>query len=338
MELSCYQSEKNIKLLKKYIKFFDQIGYGNLNFSGIYKWSSILYNIDNTFPSKTSNLKILDIGGGLGPLDQILTKYGNVYSIDLKNDRETWFPTNENYFHKLYKERFYNESKGFLFDKEKLNRICCNFWELSKFFDESYFDLIVDGCSMIHFSNYGKKNDTFESIFKSGKIIHKLLKDDGVFITTSDVATPWLYESRDMIFAFNFNLALSATGFTRKTPFKEDLKKNWKNFDYMKYSDCASKSSSKIHTNGTPSELCSLMSLKMQGRNKVRIEVYQGVYKKSAPKYPMSKILINKVKKESAFGIFVKIVSMTQIKIKKYYSGLIRILKLINKFFFKIKR
>ena len=329
MELSCYQSEKNIKLLKKQIELFDQIGYGNLNFSGIYKWSAILYNLENTFPPGTKYLKILDIGGGLGPLDQILTKYGDVYSIDLKNERETWFPTEENYFRKLYKERFYSESKGFFFNKEKLNRICCNFWEIPNLFEKSSFDLVVDGCSMIHFSNYGKNNDTFDNIFKCGKIIHQLLKDDGVFITSSDVANPSLYESRDMIFAFNFDLALLASGFTRKTPFIEDLKKNWSNFDYNKYIDFPSKSSSKMLTNGSPAELCSLLSLKMNGRNKATIEVYQGVYKKNLKKSHINKILISMVKKESALGIFFKLISIVQIKIKRFLFKIGNIFKRI---------
>ena len=66
---------------------------------------------------------------------------------------------------------------------------------------------------MIHFSNYGRKNDTPLSVFKASKIVRNLLTSDGFFIVASDVASPHTYEHMDMIFGQNLNLAITSAGF-----------------------------------------------------------------------------------------------------------------------------
>ena len=71
-----------------------------------------MFNVDEAAKNLNRQLRILDIGGGLGPLDQIFTKYGTVVSIDIKNDRSTWFPVSESGFYKF--------SNGFDYKRENL--------------------------------------------------------------------------------------------------------------------------------------------------------------------------------------------------------------------------
>jgi hypothetical protein len=52
-----------------------------------------MHEFHQYFGEEPSNLKILDIGGGLGPLDMYFSNFGTCLNIDLSFDK-TWFPTN----------------------------------------------------------------------------------------------------------------------------------------------------------------------------------------------------------------------------------------------------
>lgn len=273
MKLTTYQSEKNLNLLAPYIDILKELGYGELNFDAVYKWSTIMFNVEEAAKKLNRKLRILDIGGGLGPLDQIFTKYGTVVSIDIKNDRSTWFPVSEN--------SFYKDSSGFDYQLENLERVCVDFWKIEKLFEHESFDVVYDSCSMIHFSNYGRENDTPLSVFKASRIVHNLLKSDGFFIVASDVATPRTYEHMDMIFGQNLDLAITSAGFCSTEEFSDDLKITWT--PKVRYSDALPGYLSRGTKALNPGDsACALISHKYKmGRAKVSIEVVQSVYRKS---------------------------------------------------------
>ena len=71
-ELTTLQSDHNLCISKDELSFLTDIGYGNLNYDALYKWATILHNVKSIYGKSETELKILDIGGGLGPLDQII--------------------------------------------------------------------------------------------------------------------------------------------------------------------------------------------------------------------------------------------------------------------------
>jgi SAM-dependent methyltransferase len=276
--LTTLQSDHNLWVLRDELSSLTDIGYGNLNYDALYKWATILYNVKSIWGKSETELKILDIGGGLGPLDQLFTKFGEVWSIDIKNDRSTWFPVS--------KAGFYDESKGFEFNNDRLQRICLNFWDIDKKFEPETFDIIYDSCSMIHFSHYGKNKDTPQSVFKSSRLVKKLLKPDGIFVVASDVASSNTYEFNDMIFAGNLDLAIRSAGFRSINPFNINISTNNPIIASTRVELPGYKSRGILALPKLSESRCGLISHKYKnGRARVQIEVIQAMYEKTDDEY-----------------------------------------------------
>ena len=115
-------------------------GYHTLNEDGLYKWASILQNIKTHKPNK--NYKILDVGGGYSAVTFFLSKENEVLNIDL-NRNDNWFSTLTDGTISSLKEEYYN-----------INNITfkeLNFLTQHEQIPDNYFDIIIDGCSLIHF-------------------------------------------------------------------------------------------------------------------------------------------------------------------------------------------
>ncbi|MDB9697943.1 hypothetical protein OAA52_00625 [Planktomarina temperata] len=273
-ELSTFPSINNLSLIQDKIDFFVENGYGSLNFDAIYKWCTIWLQVETFCKQSTSPIKLLDIGGGLGPLDQIFTRYGQVFSIDIKNDRETWFPTNQ--------QGFYSDSLCFHYDEGNLNRICANFWDIERIFEKNVFDVVYDGCSLIHFSNYGRNSDTALSVHLSMKIIRNLMKKEGVFVTACDVAHPQKYEYRDMIFPDNLLLGITSAGFEPVNKFDVEIDKWWRTYTLVASGTTGHLYRSLTELKSSDECACGLLSHKYKGgRADVAIEVVTGTFVKS---------------------------------------------------------
>ena len=257
----------NIKQIEKELNFFSDIGYGELNFDSLYKWSLIIKTFHKYFSGNSYN--ILDIGGGCGPLDMYFTNYGNVLSIDL-NHETTWYPINE--------LSFYRNSTGFKYKKQNLQRITANILETKLIKGrDTKFDFVYDSCSMIHFHNYGDIQPT-KNIEIISKIVKNNLSKDSLFVTASHCTYPSSFPSRDFTFHENIDHAILNSGFSRlnkKGDFK-DIKKI-----FRKRTDIGYKKNSinVLKSNNSENKLRLLRENWMDGRGGSEWTTFFGVYK-----------------------------------------------------------
>lgn len=140
------------------------------------KWAFCLNSI-NKF-TEEQNLKILDLGSGIGPLKQLLSQKHLVTAVDNMID-DSWFVLPDSVVQSEMEERIENV---------KLDAL--KFLRGSK---ELQFDVIIDCCSIIHF--YDRR-----SIFRFLKSFHRrkrnniasqivrVLKPNGIFVYVTDIS------------------------------------------------------------------------------------------------------------------------------------------------------
>ncbi len=306
--LTNFPSNKNLSLLDKHFEFFRQYGYDDLNFGALYKWAVIINHFHNCFP-ETKDLRILDIGGGLGPLDQYFSNYGKVVSIDIRNDRSTWFPVGE--------KGFYKNGKKFNFDNTNLERISGNFFDSPELFDKHSFDFIYDSCSMIHFSDYGKSENTFNSLHKVCCIVESLLKQNGYFVTCSDVAHPNSFQFRDMIYAENFAMSIMSSGLEPKYPLDfsfENITEAKKNLNLPNYQSAG------LSSVNDPLGL--LVHTYSNGRAAMTITVFQSCFTKKPSNYKkLDTFSKSDFKRESWRNKLTKIFGFLRVGFRRYFSS-----------------
>lgn len=64
-----FVNQKNLRESEPYLDQIDSWGYGSLLFDRRYKWAQIMRIFHGYFGDKPTGLHIVDVGGGLGPLD-----------------------------------------------------------------------------------------------------------------------------------------------------------------------------------------------------------------------------------------------------------------------------
>ena len=187
MKKSSPSIQARVELILPSIKLIEGWGYGNLNFDAVFKWANIMYEFHKFFGDSPKSLKILDIGGGLGPLDLYFTKFGFVTNIDL-NHTKTWFSTDPN--------GLLIGSIGPENNPAKLTRISGDFFEVIEKMSEK-FDFVYDSCSIIHFqrSIIGNKthvNTRFEdkSMLKVATILRTVTSVNSLITMATDMAHP----------------------------------------------------------------------------------------------------------------------------------------------------
>jgi len=170
--------------MKKYFDFFDDAKYGDLNYDALWKWVGILDSFYKLYGDNPKFDTCIDVGGGLSPIQLILSNYGKIINVDDCSQTGgkclAWFPT---------KDMFYEKSSGFECKKENIEIIQKDFLTYIKSVPDNSIDLYVDGCSLIHFNV--KSNYSFhDGITEIAYHMNRTLKPGGYFISTCDIFTP----------------------------------------------------------------------------------------------------------------------------------------------------
>jgi SAM-dependent methyltransferase len=159
--------------------FLRDIGYSGehdtIYYDYIYKWSRIL-KISKIL-KMSHNKNILEIGGGLSPLQFIFSNNNcRVYNLD-ENFETSWFPVNGKYYIRASNE-FISES-----DKNisNINYIRGNIMQTIKSIPSNSIDFAIDTCAMHIFINDELINE-----------ITRVLKPDGYLLSVGDIANPHL--------------------------------------------------------------------------------------------------------------------------------------------------
>jgi len=224
--------ESRIKLIQSEIDLISSWGYGNLNFDAVFKWANIIYEFHKRFGQIPHGLKILDIGGGLGPLDLYFTNFGKVKNIDLSHEK-TWFPTDSN--------GILVGAVGPKCVNENLLRITGDFFTITKNFEKD-FDFIYDSCSMIHFQRNFRKNKTNLNCKKMDKSIlifsdtlSKLMHKEALFISATDMSHSSSIEFKEIISQGRILNSMNHSGFQNQIIVDENFYSNkYKNRQYRK--------------------------------------------------------------------------------------------------------
>lgn len=223
--------ESRIILIQKEIDLIYSWGYGVLNFDAVFKWANIIHEFHKKFGKSPRNLNILDIGGGLGPLDLYFTNFGKVTNIDLSH-KETWYPTDSN--------GILIGAGGPKYNIDNLQRITGNFFLVTKTFQQN-FDFIYDSCSMIHFQRSFRKNKTNlyyrnmdRSILIFSDILFKLMHEESLFISATDMSHSSSIEFKEIISQSRILNSLECSGLQTKIVVGENFYTNKYGYTYYK--------------------------------------------------------------------------------------------------------
>ena len=150
--------------------------YDNITYDYIYKWARIL-KISKLLNMLSKGKNILEIGGGLSPLQYIFANNNcKVYNLD-ENFETSWFPTKGKYYIRA-SDNFITES-DMHFDNIKWIR--GNIMDTIKNIPSGSIDFAVDTCAM--------------HIFINDELIHEItrvLKPNGYLLSVGDTANPHL--------------------------------------------------------------------------------------------------------------------------------------------------
>ena len=180
------------KIIEESFQKIKKWGYSDLNFDAQFKWANIIHEFHQYFGKQPRNLKILDIGGGLGPLDMYFSNYGSCLNIDLNFD-ETWFPTNS--------KKIYSES-NLQYNKSNLSRLKGDARKILNSIDYK-FDFIYDSCSLIHLSRTSNERNTTltsKSLAQIFKLISRVSHHETLIITSTDIAHTKKFEINDFLY------------------------------------------------------------------------------------------------------------------------------------------
>lgn len=161
------------------INFLRSIGYSgefdNIYYDYIYKWARIL-KISKLL-NMTKDKNILEIGGGLSPLQFIFSNNNcTVYNLD-ENFERGWFPTRGKYYTRATNE-FVTESDKNI---DNIKFIRGNIMSTIKSIPSNSIDFALDTCAMHIFINDELINE-----------ITRILKPGGYLLSVGDIANPHL--------------------------------------------------------------------------------------------------------------------------------------------------
>lgn len=165
--------------LSEELSFLRTIGYSgeqdNIYYDYIYKWARIL-KISKLLDI-TTNKNILELGGGLSPLQFIFSNNNcKVYNLD-QMFTESWFPTQDKFYIRA-SQSFITESNRNI---NNINFIQGNIMDTIKTLPSNSIDLAIDTCAMHLFINDELINE-----------ITRVLKPNGYLLSVGDIANPYL--------------------------------------------------------------------------------------------------------------------------------------------------
>jgi len=153
-------------------KLLKDNGYDKLNFDAQLKWCAI---IDLLRIHVGSVNRLLDVGGGYSATTFLMSKCCCVTNVDI-NYGQNWFCSDKGIIPGL---------KDYDMDNIEFKEI--NFLTQSDQLFDDFYDVVVDGCSLIHFKpEYGYNTQNI-GLSESCKIIYKKLKPGGYFVVSSDL-------------------------------------------------------------------------------------------------------------------------------------------------------
>ena len=196
------------------VGYLKNIGYcdssNNYNVIGycyVHKWARIL-KIIKYFILLKKNIKFLEIGGGLSPIQFILANHGcKVSNLDI-NFTYSWFPIIGKYYlnatNKFIEESDQNISNIYFIEG--------NIYETIKNINSHSIDCVIDTCSLhtmigvydnnMYTGNIRNESDDAEFINE----ISRVLKPGGYFISVGDIANPHL-GNYNSLFKYPNNMA-----------------------------------------------------------------------------------------------------------------------------------
>jgi len=205
-----YANKENLRDIEAYLDQIDSWGYGSLLFDKRYKWAQIMRVFHSHFGPSPVGLKIVDVGGGLGPLDLYFSKFGSVVNFDLSHD-STWFCTDA--------EGLLPGAAGPIAELNNLERVTGNFLVEVNELSSKSVDFAYDSCSMIHlrrgfaeFTNTAPMSLTSLGLVLGFSQLYRILKESGKFAFSTDVVLPGGAELKDMVDARTYIGAAEVSG------------------------------------------------------------------------------------------------------------------------------
>jgi SAM-dependent methyltransferase len=170
--------------------YYDVLGY-----CYIHKWSRMLKIIKN-FDLLKKDIKFVEIGGGLSPIQFILANNKcKIYNLDINFD-SSWFPTIGKYY--------VNATKKFIKESNKnisnITFIKGDIYETVKNIENNSINCVIDTCSLhtLIGSNLYVDKNKIQTPQKLINEISRVLKSGGYFISVGDIANPHLGQSVDL--------------------------------------------------------------------------------------------------------------------------------------------
>jgi len=186
--------------VREELMYFKSIGYSGehdcFSYDYIYKFAKML-KIAKGIGLTEGKKKVIDLGGGLSPLQFILSKNCEVLNMDM--EYVACFPTNGKYYDKATPEFVAESEKNF----HNVSWIQGDILQTIKDVEDNSIDAIIDTCSLHIFISDG--SNTLINEF------NRVLKPGGHLISIGDVANPNLgLQDSQFQYPDNMALALSA--------------------------------------------------------------------------------------------------------------------------------
>ena len=186
------------QVFPKQWELFNNNGYTSLNEDALYKWAAILDIVDQFKPDSQT---ILDVGGGYAATTFLLSKEKQITNIDI-NYNGNWFNSNKGIISNL---------KDYNINNIEFKQL--NFLSESDYINNDYYDIVIDGCSLIHFDPRAELDVKNIGLSLSADIISRKLKNDGLFIVSTDLNNEQGPESSEWLNAKSFVEIIQQSGF-----------------------------------------------------------------------------------------------------------------------------
>ena len=160
------------------LNYLKQIGYSgehdNIYYDNIYKWARILKIVK--LLNKSSEINILEIGGGLSPL-QFIFSNNNYRFFNLDNNFDnTWFPTNGKYYIRASQDFIDKNNKNL----KNITHLKGNIHQTIKYISNNSIDIVIASAMHVFI------NDEFMNQ------ITRVIKPNGYLLCICDIANPYL--------------------------------------------------------------------------------------------------------------------------------------------------
>lgn len=168
--------------MKEELSYIRSTGYTGehdvIYYDYVFKWTK-MYKCCKDFGLLEKGKTVIDIGGGMSPVQYFLSNHGcKVYNLDI-NFTDSWFPTIHNKYYTRSSPEFIAESEK---NAGNITQVHGDALTSLKSFPSNSIDAVVDLCALHIFLKDG-------SIMNE---ISRVLKPKGFMISIGDIANPHL--------------------------------------------------------------------------------------------------------------------------------------------------